>query len=522
MTAGAAPADRLRRSGASGAVLSALLLALAMLPLPVPLVVLVALVPLWVSLARADQVGDGARIGAWFSVTFWLIHLSWMPWVSLRITALWPGLAWLGQAALLGLLGAGTGAGFVVLRSRGLGLIPAAVISWVGLEWVRGHLLGPLSFPWSGIALPLARVPVLVQPAAWGGETLLAAGVVTVNAWVAASLLPGSTRRAGHSPFPGLSRALLLVGVWAASGLGRQLLLEDRLEVRARAVLVQPAVPLRVKRGAAAEAAAVESLRAGLKRAEELMKRSPGRLVVFPETHLPRTLEGTDPRVAGEVSSWAGGKDASVLVGAFRRGERGIHNSLLHIDGQGIREAYDKVALVPGVERGPAGLAPGPEPRPLAVEGGPGPLICIESAWVNLARRQARAGAGWLLNVTNDAWLGEGEGVGESPAFRQHPWHLVLRAVETGRGALRVGNNGLTGAIDGLGGWSLALEPHRPGAALVAVESLPIDPLFVRVGDVLGPALVVALLLGAALPGRGGSSASGGSGGPVDPSRHLR
>lgn len=502
MTAGVAPGGGPRRSGAWGAILSALLLWLALSPLPLPLVVMVALVPLWVALSGTTRADRGARIGAWFGVTFWLLHLSWMPWVAVRIGASWPALAWLGQVALLGLLGAAMGAAFVTLRGRRPGLVPAAVIAWVGIEWLRGHLLGPLSFPWSGVALPLARIPVLLQPAAWGGESLLAAGVVAVNALVAGAIVRSQAPRPGRPAVAGLSGALALVTLWAASGVGRQSLLDDRSEVRARAVAVQPAVPLTVKRGEGAGEAARTSLRAGLERAGGSIERSRARLVVFPETHLPASWAGDPEEYEAEVAAWAEGRGASVLLGAYRREGGGLRNSLLLIDGDGIRQAYDKVALVPGVERAPGGLVPGVDVRPLDAEGRPGPLICIESAWSTLALRQARGGAGWLLNVTNDAWLGEGDGVGESPAFRQHPWHLVLRSVETGRGALRVGNNGLTGTVDGLGVWTSVLEPHRAGAAPVTVESLPFDPLFVRIGDLLGPALVTAMLLGIALARR--------------------
>jgi apolipoprotein N-acyltransferase len=274
----------------------------------------------------------------------------------------------------------------------------------------------------------------------------------------------------------------------------------------------------------------VDALWAGLADAEELLGEEGPRMVVFPETHLPfvieaeslwperprdaeRALPGTPepgsvrgpayppwPRgLEGELAAWAASRGVAVLVGGYRRGSGGTRNTLLHLGADGVMGGYDKVALVPGVERGPGGLVPGGRPHPLEVEGRPGPLICIESAWATLARGQARAGAGWLLNVTNDAWLGEGDGVGESPAFHQHPWHLVFRSVETGRGALRVGNNGWTGSVHPLRGWRASLDPHRPGVAVATAESLPFDTLFVRVGDVVGPLCLLLMVLGGTL-----------------------
>ncbi|MEJ2539662.1 MAG: hypothetical protein P8188_06790, partial [Gemmatimonadota bacterium] len=132
--------------------------------------------------------------------------------------------------------------------------------------------------------------------------------------------------------------------------------------------------------------------------------------------------------------------------------------------------------------------------------GHPGVLVCIESAWSRLALGHVRNGAGWLLNVTNDAWLGEAPLLSRTPAFGQHPWHLVLRSVETGRGALRVANNGWTGSVDPLGRWEALLPPHRPGVAVATVTGLPTDTLLVRTGSWIGPLCGLVLILGVLLP----------------------
>lgn len=519
MTARVVPSGPRARSRAAGAALSGVLLAGVFQPFPplVALLVFVALVPLFRGLEQGDDPRAGAEVGAWFGVTFWTLQLAWVPTVGIRIHAWWPWTAWAGQVVLLALMSAGMGAGYVVLRRRRVPPAAAAIVAWVAVEWARGHLLGPLSFPWSGLALPLARLPVLAQPAAWGGETLLAAGVVAVNAALATAGKPLDE--------PGGARVLALglvpwafVALWALFGFARLELLQGRVQPRARAVVVQPALSLEEKRGAGAEEVALASLRSGLAEAAELVSAGGASLVVFPETHLPlAAILETGQRDGGaevlgarsggpgpwpatltaEIRDWASTHGADVLVGGYRLDEMGLRNSLLHLGEAGLVDAYDKRALVPGVERGPGGLVPGADPRPLDVEGRPGVLICIESAWTSLGRRQARAGAGWLLNVTNDAWLGEGRGAGgmTTPAFHQHPWHLVLRSVETGRGAIRVANNGWTGSVDPLGRWGPALPPHRPGVVIVSVHALASNTIFVRVGDGLGPLCLALLVL---------------------------
>jgi apolipoprotein N-acyltransferase len=140
-------------------------------------------------------------------------------------------------------------------------------------------------------------------------------------------------------------------------------------------------------------------------------------------------------------------------------------------------------------------------------------LVCIESAGPEPARAQRRAGADVLVNVTNDAWLGEAPWWTRTAAFRQHPAHLRLRAVETGAGAVRVANNGLSTVVDPGGRERVLLPPHARGVAVATVESLRGAPPFVATGDVAGPAcLVLALLLALAPGGARGRPNSSGSG----------
>ncbi|MDT8340818.1 MAG: sulfatase-like hydrolase/transferase, partial [Longimicrobiales bacterium] len=185
---------------------------------------------------------------------------------------------------------------------------------------------------------------------------------------------------------------------------------------------------------------------------------------------------------------------ASILTGTYGAVTGGRTNAVALVTPEGVRELYGKVALVPYVEGAPGGdLTPGGGTAPLAAPGRPVPLICIESAWSGLARAGARKGGGWLLNVTNDAWLGEAPRWTRTPAFRQHPRHLVLRSVETGLGALRVGNNGLTGVVSAAGEWTQLLPPHSEDVALATVASLPGPTPYRRAGDLTGPLAAVAL-----------------------------
>jgi apolipoprotein N-acyltransferase len=71
-----------------------------------------------------------------------------------------------------------------------------------------------------------------------------------------------------------------------------------------------------------------------------------------------------------------------------------------------------------------------------------GVFICIESAYPWIARRLAKEGAGVLINISNDGYLGP------TAVMRQHLANAIFRAVENGRPLLRVTNTGLTAWID--------------------------------------------------------------------------
>lgn len=529
------------------AVLAGALLFVASLPGPGWPLVFLALVPWVLAQERVRLAGGGdreaARVGALFAGSFWGLNLSWVLLLVPRIGQTWPLAGWAGQVLLLSLLGAGAGVLYHRLRRAGRALPLAALLAFMSVEWARGHLLGPLRFPWSPLALPLAGAPVLLQPGAWIGQWGLGAGVVLVNGLLAMVVEAARSRQGpgkGLRPLVPAALALGLLAAWLGVGWAR--LADARTEPVVQAGVVQPAIPLVERRGhAAALEQALETATAGL---EALLEQgrahglpgAPGegkagrkaaagagvasgtpteelplpRVIVLPETHLPRTATGPEalePGIREAFGEWSRRLAAEILVGGYGRTAGGSTNALYRIaapppgwgTGEEIRlrgeargveteggretegperddpvlERYDKSGLVPGVEwGGPDGLVRGGPPTPLAAPGAPGPLICIESAWTGHGVRHARAGARWLVNVTNDAWLAEAPLWTRTPAFRQHPAHLQLRSVETGLGAIRVGNNGLSGVVDPLGRWTTLLPPHRPGAAWATVHRL--------------------------------------------------
>lgn len=71
-----------------------------------------------------------------------------------------------------------------------------------------------------------------------------------------------------------------------------------------------------------------------------------------------------------------------------------------------------------------------------------GVMICFESHFGVLSREYVTRGADFLIEMTNDGYLGK------TPVLRQHLANSVFRAVETNRPLLRVTNVGITAFIN--------------------------------------------------------------------------
>lgn len=74
-----------------------------------------------------------------------------------------------------------------------------------------------------------------------------------------------------------------------------------------------------------------------------------------------------------------------------------------------------------------------------------GSPICYEVIFPDLVRRFTKAGANFLVTITNDGWYGR------SSAPAQHFANAILRAVENRRPLLRAATTGISGFIDPYG-----------------------------------------------------------------------
>jgi apolipoprotein N-acyltransferase len=188
-----------------------------------------------------------------------------------------------------------------------------------------------------------------------------------------------------------------------------------------------------------------------------MIDASDGRLIVLPETAIPRFLEDVDPRYLDGIAKTAAERGADILLGVPVRAPGGRYYNSVASLGTSPIQRYDKAHLVPFGEFVPYGFhwivntvaipmsdfSLGTEnPKPLDLAGQKvAPNICWEDAFGEEIIRQLPE-ATLLVNVSNVAWFGD------SLAPSQHLQISRMRAIETGRTMLRATNTGMTAIVD--------------------------------------------------------------------------
>ena len=335
-------------------------------------------------------------------------------------------------------------------------LIPAA---WVLLEWLRGWFL--TGFPWLAVGYgtvgwPLQGYAPLFGVYGLSFATLSLAGM----AWLV-------SRRE--------RRVAFVIGFFLVLAGG---------EALRRVEWSQPAgepVSAALLQGNIAQDLKFDPQRYPriLDTYARLADETRAKLVVLPETAIPRFYDGVEPQYVTRLEAIAKRNAGDLLLGVPYRGAPGEYfNSVLTL-GTSPRQMYHKSHLVPFGEFVPPGFrwvlrivqiplsdfSRGElEQPPLAVAGQRVAVnICYEDAFGDeIARRLPEATL--LVNVSNVAWFGD------SLAPAQHLQIARLRAIETGRMHLAATNTGITAAIDRDGRVLARLPQFSEGRLEIAAQ----------------------------------------------------
>lgn len=399
----------------------------------------------------------GSQVVAWTILLGWLHNVTWAgllllgPFVGLIVGG-WFLAAWWAVPRL-----AGHQAMIRIIVLLGLAAL------WVVLEWLRGVVFG--GFPWLPLAASQWQRPLVLQIAAvtgaWGVSFLLVFFSLGVAAYAHRIFFEGATGLRKRSPE---FMAALVILIFASFPFMPEILSAQRVRLT-RVALVQPYIPQTKKWDAAFATEVLATLEKVTLAAND---RGAPDFILWPEAVTPWALY-RDANVKSWLEYITRKTGKPLLFGSVAAEIPGLdpetwHNGAFLVDPvAGLStEAYYKRKLVPFGEYVPlrsvfgwlekvtpigGDFTPGQSAAPLLVPVGAGRLpvgvlICYEDIFPGLARDSVQSGAEVLAVLTNNAWFGEGG------AAYQHAAHSVLRAVETRRPVLRVGNGGWSGWID--------------------------------------------------------------------------
>lgn len=236
---------------------------------------------------------------------------------------------------------------------------------------------------------------------------------------------------------------------------------------------------------------------------ESIDRDGPSDLIIWPEAAVSmRVLSRRDNlEIVQQL-----GDTTPIIFGAIRRADGSPLNSVMRLGkGGAIEPLYDKRHLVPFGEylpfehvlsswlpmRALAGSAePGRGPTLISIDGlgSVMPLICYEALFPREVRQRGRPDV--ILNLTNDAWFGDGTGP------RQLHAQTRFRAIELGLPLIRVANTGISSVIDGYGHIVAMLPLNHQGAINARIPPPLEATLYARIGDLaVGTTLVIMLFL---------------------------
>ncbi|WP_045685532.1 apolipoprotein N-acyltransferase, partial [Martelella endophytica] len=423
-----------------------------------PLVVLV------IDGALADRAGiarvrAGFAAGWWFGLGYFVFGLWWLGVAIWKDGAYWAlPFAVLGFPAVLALFYGLAGAISAPFWRGGPLRLLAFAIAMVLAEWLRGHIA--TGFPWNAIGYTAMPVPILMQADRLTGIYVM--GGLAVFVFGAPAFLADRSGR-----IAGLTAAMVIV----VSSLGYGWHRLSQPEPAAGSVLnfrlVQPDFDDQDWATEEGRGKVFATLMA-LSSEPPAPGTPPPDVIVWPESSLPFLLEERpDARTA--ISGMLQPGQVLILGAARFAGRKPdgwpqFHNAVYVLNDEGETVSIaGKTHLVPfgeylpfedffrsiglsALTRLPGSYVPAANRQMLVLPDGTSlfPLVCYEAVFPRLVA-DGTGDAVALLNVTYDAWFGY------TPGPFQHLMQARLRAIETGKPLIRVGENGVTAVVDAHG-----------------------------------------------------------------------
>ena len=424
----------------------------------------IALVPLMLAIARRPSPLRALVMGWVMGTVFFYVSCYWLTYSMIHYGGLPTVVAYL--LLIPGAVVIGVFPGLfacvlaLVIRRWGAIALVLAPIFWPALEWARLGVTGQL---WNALGYSQAYNYLLIQAAQWGGVYAVSFLIVIVNSAIALLLVK-------RDKWTVAAAAVMIVYVSLAIPLSYYMSdaeyrgsRYDSLEPPSIAVVaLQPNVPMTLVKTPEETRELVERhFTLSTNALPPKGTRGGATLVIWPESPMNFTY-ASDKSLQERLAGFTRDNRVSLLFNSLEPAPAdGSYNSALLVNEEGrLISQYDKIRLMPFGEYVPlprwvpgasliTGLVgeftPGSNYTlmPIGQDGArAGVFICIESAYPWIARTMTHDGADFLVNISNDGYLGP------TAVMRQHLANAIFRAVENYRPVLRVTNTGLSAEIN--------------------------------------------------------------------------
>lgn len=417
--------------------------------------------------------------GWWFGFGHFVTSLYW---ISIALTIDLSQFGWLIPFAVIGING--VLAGYIALVALFLHQLPrcawvrilSLVIIWCGMEWIRRYAFS--GFPWNLLGYAWAETLPMAQLASLTGVY----GLSLLLLWIGS--LPYYLLRLGLDgckvkwcqlcPLIVTCISLMIAGGW---GWLRLKQIENMPPTSLLVRVIQPNIPQDHKWQP-------DRLRQNVETQLRLTQLKTGKepqIIIWPEAAFPYFLN-QEAALLQYVRNHLP-KESWLIAGGVRLEGTQIWNSLYALYSEkSWMLFYDKHHLVPfgeyiplrawlpfkKITEGNVDFSEGKGPQRLVLSPHiPSllPFICYEAIFPEYAKVAERAG--WLLNITNDAWFGKSSGP------YQHAVMVKFRAIEQGLPMVRSANTGISFVTDSSGRFLRYLSLNETGM----IETLLPQPL---------------------------------------------
>lgn len=362
--------------------------------------------------------------------------------------------------------------------------------SWTLLEWLRGTIL--YGFPWNLLGYTVGEHSFYLNILPYGGIYSLSFLVIYGNL----ALFVLFNRR--HQAMDFLRQAALLLTVPALFALFAAMGLSPVAQLNRQTIqvtIVQPNIPQAEKWAPAFREQNFAVLEQLSRQAALQTSPDSPHLIIWPEAAIPDFLQDA-PDFQTAIALLLASTNSYLLAGSPRHlgcedsPPYRYYNSAMFFTPEGtIASLYDKIKLVPYGEFTPlaellpflgkmvpgADFSPGNQVITPFLNGTPFvPSICFEGIFPEFIAGAMADGAGFLVNITNDAWFGLSAGP------RQHLANTRMRAIEHRCYLLRCANTGISAIIDPTGRIIDQLPLNCRGVLQAAITPMTTPTFYAR------------------------------------------